>query len=102
MSKSENTMAEIFGILALQLVGMFYRGLALMVAWAWLIAERLSVRRMTYGEAVVAVILVSFAAERHNLKKDPDGPQSLAVSVGLNLLAPTLMIAVAYVAKAVL
>lgn len=100
--KTENTTGENVAIIMLSIVGMFYRGFALMVAWSWLIADRVAARRMTYGEAIAAAILLGFLAARHDLKRGREEPSSVAICLGVNLIAPTLVIVIAAIAKAVL
>lgn len=102
MSKQENTLSESIGLLCLTAVGVVYRGFAMMLCWTWLIAERIGVRRLTFWEAAILVWLAGMLTYRTNLKTDPEGPMRLSISVALNIVLPTLTIALAAIAKAAL
>jgi hypothetical protein len=101
--KTENTTAENVAIILLAIVGTAYRGLALMVTWSWLVADRVGgTRRLSYGEAVLIPIMLGLLASRSDLKEKTDGPSSVLMCASQNLIIPTLVIIFAAVAKAVL
>lgn len=102
MSKQENTLSESVAMMGLTVVGIVYRGLVAMISWSWLVADRLGTRRLTFAEATIMVWIASVLVYRSNLKKDPEGPMLIAVSVGINIVGPTIALILAALAKAIL
>lgn len=102
MSKEQNTTGENVTIVILGFIGVLYRSFALMVSWAWLVAERVGVRRMTYVEALFATIVIGWLTVSSNLKAPRDEPSSIHVAIGFYLVVPTLTLIASAIAKAVL